>query len=123
MGNVKSTDFVDTDVEDDAVFLKLKSSAFLNDNFISNTAEKLPFFGFPEQKDDNKGDSEDGGETDEHALRMRNLLTVLTNDPEEKNLKIEEYEEFGLGSILSQSAFHVMTDKRSRVLLRVLQVS
>eukprot|EP01031_Cornospumella_fuschlensis_P034424 gene34424-41665_t len=121
MGNVKSTDFLDTDLDEDAAFLKLKSSAFLNDNFISNTAEKLPSFGFPEQKDDTKTDGDEGSVTDEHALRMQKLVTVLTSDPEAKSLKVEELEELGLGSMLSQSAFHVMTDRRSRVLLRVLQ--
>ena len=123
MGNVKSADFTETDPDENATFLKLKSTALLSDTFINSATEKLPLYGFPKYNADKLDSEASEADFDEHSIRLQKLLVVLSKDPETKNLKMEDFSELDVGDLLSDSGFHVMSAKKSRVLLRVFQVS
>lgn len=119
MGNAKSSDFSKKETEDLQNFLKLQSTAFFNDTFITTLAEKLPVYGFPDP--DAQGTAAEPTESiEEYSLRLRKLLPLFTSDTE--TTKVEDDSSLSLEPIVAASGFHMMSAKRSRVLLRTFHV-
>lgn len=126
MGNIPSSDLSKIDVDLDKEILGLQTSALFNDGFISSLVEKLPSYGVSDPQNSTAKDSSNTdvneAKTNENEQRLEKFMTIFSSELSGCS-RVEDFPILSVDKSLANSGFSVMSNRRSRLLIRLFQVS
>jgi hypothetical protein len=125
MGNISASDLSKSDSDFDKEIFGLQSSALFNDRFVTTMMEKVPSYGFVDaQKADREMAVSSPSEealTNENEQRLEKFMTIFSSKLSGCS-KVEDFSILSVDKSLANSGFAVMSQRRSRLLLRLFQV-